>query len=281
MSISSRAKRQVARSASPKSRKSLPRQKTGFLVQGLDLKGRMGSRLSSRSAMYADLHLLLSEASAVGGVNLRDLILENNLLRKSTTAARQRAFQELNLRYDLGTENSPLLRAFLREWNAALSSTERDLVAYVLFALNDRTAMIASSEWLYPHLRRPASELRVGDLEAFLQSIVRTSHPEVGAWSRGTLARVARHYLASVRDFGLAKGGAKKVSVKPALYAAPVRLLISAAQLAGCTPYQILRHEAFKILGIAPDEVIDALAELHRQRALHFKMQADIVELSL
>jgi hypothetical protein len=35
------------------------------------------------------------------------------------------------------------------------------------------------------------------------------------------------------------------------------------------------------LLGIAPEEVIDALSELNRQSALRFRIQADIIELSL
>jgi hypothetical protein len=59
-----------------------------------------------------------------------------------------------------------------------------------------------------------------------------------------------------------------------------VRLLLRALEILRTPPLQVVRHEAFKILGIAPDEVIDALSQLNRQGDIRFRMQADVVELS-
>jgi hypothetical protein len=44
---------------------------------------------------------------------------------------------------------------------------------------------------------------------------------------------------------------------------------------------QAVRHEAFKLLGIAPEEVIDALSQLNRHGDLRFRIQADVVELAV
>jgi hypothetical protein len=107
--------------------------------------------------------------------------------------------------------------------------------------MNDRLVADLGIEWLFPLLRRAPAELRVGDVRAFLGRAARR-HPEVARWSEETAAAVAQKYCASIRDFGLAKGTVRKVTVRPALYGSPVRLLV---------------------------------------RALRFRMQGDVVELDL
>jgi len=212
--------------------------------------------------------------------NIRTLVLEANLLARSTTAARLKLYKELKGRYLLDP-NIPVFAAFLQEWKSTASQEEKNLLAFTLLALNDRTVMLTSCEWLYPHLRKADSELRVGDLETYLNSAGKVRHPEVSKWTESTLRRVAQHYLASVRDCGMATGTIKKKAHRPALYSAPVRLLVRALQLSRVPLPEIITHESFKILGIAPGEVADALSELNRQGSLSFRQQADIIELTL
>ena len=246
---------------------------------GLDEHAVCLARLSSRSALYTDLQVLLG---ACGG-NLsmdeyRRAVIDQNVLSRGSVAARKKVFQELKGRYLLNADH-PIFEAFLHEWSRCGSDQERALTAYIHLGLNDRTVAVISQEWLYPQLRRSPCELRVGDLEVFLRQLGNAQHPEVGAWTPITLTRVAQHYLASVRDFGLATGGMKKLSVRPALYAGPVRLLLAILKMTRVPQLAVVRHEAFKWLGIAPEEVIDALSQLNREGRLRFRMQADVVEL--
>lgn len=249
-------------------------------IPGLDARGRFLARISSRSALFSDFQLLLERADDRSLAGFRRLVIDENRLNRASLSARSKLYTELKGRYLLDKAR-PLFAAFLAEWMSADSDQARALTIYLLFALNDRTVAGTSCEWLFPHLRRAPSELRIGDLETFLRGLARGAHPETAEWTPKTLTRVAQHYLASIRDFGLATGGAKKVSVRPALYAAPTRLLLRALQLEGVPTRDVLRHESFKLLGVGPDEVIDTLSELNRQHALRFRIQADVVELSL
>ena len=58
-------------------------------------------------------------------------------------------------------------------------------------------------------------------------------------------------------------------------------MLIRGLRLAGTSDEQILIHDTFKILGIAPGEIADALTELNRHGDLSFRQQADVIELKL
>jgi hypothetical protein len=224
--------------------------------------------------------MLMERVPEYRAASFRTAVIDDNLLARTSASARAKLFQELKGRYLLDLD-APLFAAFLTEWRAHPDSCDRQLLAYILFALNDRTVFLASRDWLFPHLRQASSELRVGDLVVFFQRLGKADHPQVAAWTPLTLTRVAQHYLASVRDFGLAAGGTRKTAVRPSVQPAPIRLLLRALMLAGVPSAEIICHDAFKILGIAPGEVVNVLSELNRRGALHFRMQADVIELSL
>ena len=250
-------------------------------IAGLDPDGLCLARLSARSALYTDLQVLLqARAELLPANDYRRAVVDENALSRGSVAARKKVFKELKGRYVLDGGH-PLYSTFHHEWRRCGSDQERALTAYVLLALNDRTVALTSMEWLYPQLRRAPCEVRIGDLETFLRQFGKGKHTEVARWTPITLTRVAQHYLASIRDFGLATGTTKKVAVRPALYGCPVRLLLAALRMLRVSPLQVVRHEAFKLLGIAPEEVIDALSQLNRHGDLRFRMQADVVEIAV
>lgn len=243
---------------------------------GLDQAAPFSSRLSARSALYTDLFILLSAPAPAG---FRAGVIDDNLLARRTAAARNKVWQELKARYILDPAH-PLFAAFLAEWSRCSCEPERALTAYVLFALNDRLVSLLGTEWLFALLRRAPAELRVDDVDAFILR-ARTAHPEVSGWSEHTRLGVAQKYCASIRDFGLAKGVTRKLTVRPALYGAPVRLLVRALRMARVAPPSLVQDPIFRLLGLDTWEVIDALGELNRTEALRFRMQADIVELDV
>ncbi len=249
-------------------------------VAGLDPRAPYASRLSSRSALYAELHQLLdAEDHALTSAEYRRRVVDENRLAKPSTAARAKLWKELKARYRLDAQD-PLFAAFWSEWQRCASEAERSLTAYVFFALNDRLVADLGTEWLYPLLRRAPAEVRLADVVAFIERAFR-AHPEARAWSDQTRLAVAQKYTASIRDFGLAHGTVRKTSIRPALYGSPTRLLVQALRLAGIAPLDIVHAPAFKLICLDTSEVIDALAEMNRIGALRFRMQGDVVELDV
>ena len=249
-------------------------------VPGLDPATPYTSRLSARSALFTEFHLLLdSENVALPSVAYRTLVLTENKLSRASASARTKMWKELKARYRLETAD-PLFAAFWIEWRRCASDAERALTAYVLLALNDRLVADLGTEMLFPLLRRAPAELRVADIQAFIER-AKTDHPEVAQWSNETFQAVVRKYSASIRDFGLATGTTRKTTVRPALYASPVRLLIRGLRLQGVPPLQLVQSPAFRLVGLDGPTIIDALGELNRQGALRFRMQGDIVDLDV
>lgn len=249
-------------------------------IPGLELPGRCLARLSSRSGLLTDFRRVLENGGSENPGEIRQLIMDGNLLARATTSARSKVYTELKGRYLLDPANL-LFATFLDEWRKVANPEEKNLLMFTLLALNDRTVMVTSCEWLFHHLRKADSELRVSDLEIFFAHLGKSSHPEIAQWTESTLKRVAQHYLATVRDCGLALGAIKKRAHRPALYAAPVRLLLRALQNSRVSLPEIVAHESFKILGIAPSEVVGALSELNRHGAIQFRQQADVIELTV
>jgi hypothetical protein len=250
------------------------------VVPALDPGVAYLSRLSARSALYTELRLLLDagyEPLASKAYCAR--VLEDNCLARASGAARKKLWQELKSRYLLDRE-LPLFAAFWKEWRRCKSEAERGLTAYILLALNDRLVADLGTEWLFGYLRRAPSELRTEDVRCFIERAGRM-HPEVEYWTEHTRAAVAQKYLASIRDFGLARGRVKKLTVCPALYGAPVRLLIRALQLVAMRPLELIQAPVFRLLALDERAVIDALGELNRLGELRFRMQGDIIELDL
>lgn len=238
------------------------------------------SRLSARSALYTDLRLLLDGVrEPMSSAGFHALAVGENRVARLSVSTRRKLWKELRARYILDI-SSPLFAAFWQEWVRCESEQERHLTAYVLFALNDRLVLDLGKDWLCPHLQRAPSEIRVEEVLTFIRQSI-TAHPEVAGWSEKTTDSVARHYMASIRDFGLARGKLRKFTICPALYGAPVRLLISALRLDGIKTKDLIHSSLFRILAIGEQAVIEALSELHRRRALRFKMQADVIELDL
>ena len=251
------------------------------VVPALDPRAAYSSRLSARSALFTDLQLLLDDRpEPLQSDEYRKLVVEENCLTRPSTAARKKLWEELRKRYLLDRRR-PLYEAFWREWHRSKSDPERGLTAYVLLALNDRLVADLGMQWLYAYLRRAPADLRVEEVRNFIRRAGETDHPEVRDWTEDTQLHLAQHYMASIRDFGLARGKSKKLSLRPALYGAPVRLLIRALRLAGVNDLEILASPVFRLLALEGAEVIDALGELNQQGELRFRMQADVVELEI
>lgn len=238
------------------------------------------ARLSSRSALVSELKILLAVGSdEPQDGEYRHLILNENCLAKATESSRRRAWEDLSSRYLLRPSH-PLFRSFLAEWSRHLTEPEMSLTLYCLWALNDKLVAELGISYLFPKLREAPSAISADDISSYLFA-EQSRHPELLEWSSKTTAAVTRKYVASIRDFGLAKGVYSKMSVRPALYAAPARLLVRALRLHNTNDLRIVHSPWFRLIGLDSHEVIDAFGELSRQGKLGFRMQADVVELDL
>jgi len=223
--------------------------------------------------------LIASVPAGAPRVRYRHAVIEENLLGRATRAARSKAWKELAPRY--GVDGAALLfRAFLDENRGTSSEKDRALVAYLLFALNDRLVCDLGVDWLYQYLRAAPAELRTADVIGFLNAREH-AHPEIAGWSPSSRENIASHYLSALKEFGLARGAQKKVSVRPSPGTPPVRFLLRALLLSGQSPLAAVQSPLSRLLGLSLDETVDRLFGLNADGAIRFRMQGDVVEIDL
>jgi len=238
------------------------------------------SRLATRAALYSDFRTLVAAVPAgAPRERYRRAVIEENVLSRPTRAARAKAWKELAPRYGIDGV-APLFRAFLSEDRRASSENDRALTAYVLFALRDRLVCDLGIDWLQQYLHAAPAELRTTDVLAFLRSREQ-SHPEITGWSLSSRENMASHYLSALKEFGLARGAQKKVSVRPSPGATPVRFLLRALLLTGEGNLAAIQSPLFGLLALSLDETVDLLFRLNADGAIRFRMQGDVVEIDL
>lgn len=238
------------------------------------------SRLAARASMFGDLRILLAAMPAdAPRAAYRSAVIEENVLSRRTRAAREKTWKELAARYGID-EASPLFRAYRGEYDRAASGTDRSLTTYLLFALRDSLVRDLGTAWLYDYLRSAPAELRSGDVLAFI-SAREATHPEVGGWSASSRDNIASHYLSALKEFGLARGAQRKVSVRPSPGAAPVRFLLRALMLSGASNVAAVQSTLFRLLGLSLDETVSLLFRLNADGSLRCRIQGDVVELDL
>ena len=101
-------------------------------VRALEASSLYSARLSARSALYADLHVLLdTTCEPLSSAAYRSRAVDENCVARKSVAARGKIWEELKKRYILDAGH-PLFAAFLQEWRRCRSEPERGLTAYVL-----------------------------------------------------------------------------------------------------------------------------------------------------
>jgi hypothetical protein len=238
------------------------------------------SRLATRASLYADLQSLLAAVrEPVPRAEYRRWVLDENVLTRRSTAAREKAWKELAARYRIDGE-SPLFHAYLEEYRRVASERDRALTSYLLFAFQDRLVCDLGTDWLYEYVRAAPAELRTADVLAFLSSRER-AHPEISGWSASSRENIASHYLSALKEFGLARGAQRKMSVRPSPGPAPVRFLLRALLLAGANVQMAVQSPLLRLLGLSLDEAVSLLSRLNADGALRCRIQGDVVELDL
>jgi hypothetical protein len=100
-------------------------------------------------------------------------------------------------------------------------------------------------------------------------------------WSDNTLDRAHKHLLAALKDFGILRGSRTKRTVRPKPGTQVTLFGARLARMEGLSDRQLLEARWFRLLGLTSSQVIELFYAATRAGALNFRMQADVVELTL
>lgn len=238
-------------------------------------------RMAAQGAMLEEyrsvVHLLQPETARE---DARRVIIDENVLRRDSIGGRTWVFKKLGLRYYPRTAPRAT-EAFTRAAQLESDPAQVALLAYTMIAWQDGLVYLLGSEWLVQKLRIPDYAAKTADILDELDYLASSKAPVIGAWSKKTLDSVAAHYLSLLRDCGFATGSLRKeirspyVSVDVVLFG--TRLILGGGESAAAVP----EHSLFKVLGLTPGDVIDALTELNAEGRIAFAVQGNVAHIAL
>lgn len=236
------------------------------------------ARLAGAGSLRGELEALLAAAPpAASREDYRARLLRQNVASKGTSSARMWTWKRLKLRYAL----DPALieqRAFQAAMRASTDPHERGLLCFLMFARTDRLFREVTLECVSPHLAREGTVIEPAAVEAAIRG---RAEPSGLRYSASTLDRAHKHLLAALKDFGLIRGSRTRRTVRPRPGEHVTLFAARLGRYEGRTDRQVLESHWFRLLGLDPDQVADRFCAANCAGILGFRMQADVVELSL
>lgn len=238
------------------------------------ITARLAAAGSLRTEVEALLDAVPEDASPT---ELRDLVIDANITGKASAAARVKTWTNLKARYVLDPA-VPEYRAFVAAMGATSSPDEHGLLCLLMLARTDRLFREVTLECISPQLARPGTVI---DAAAVQEVIAAQAAASRAKWTASTIETARQHLLSALKDCSMLRGSIIKrtLAVRPGT--AAVLLAARLARLEGLTDRQVLAACWFRLLGVDSDQAVNLLYRAAQQGALGFRLQADIVELSL
>ena len=191
---------------------------------------------------------------------VREAVLEDNLLRKDSDSYRESILSEIARRYGIdknGYTETPLIRVFKQP----ISDSLREWILYYEFS-QEPVVRLLTTELLFPKFDSGALFIEKTDVVQFIQGI-ESEYPSIRSWSENTRRRVAEHYLAAMKNFGLLEGSQRKefryvfVPDELVLY-----VLYSLFERNITTASAVVEHRDWKLLLMTTEDVRQRLRDL-------------------
>ena len=236
------------------------------------------ARLAGAGSLRLELEALLAAAPThASSDDYRNLLLKENVAGKASAMGRMWAWKRLKLRYAL----DPTLvehQAFVKAMRSSPDPTDRGLVSFLMFARTDRLFREVTLERVSPHLQNEDTTIEPSAIEVAVRSRMQTAGL---CWSAATLERAHNHLLTALKDFGVVRGSRHRRTIRLRPGGQTTLFACWLGHYQGLTDRQVLDSPWFRLLGIDFQQTADLLYVAHRQGLLGFRMQADVVELSL
>lgn len=235
-------------------------------------------RLSGAGSLRSELEALLGAAPPdATPATFRELILEANVTRKGSASARLWVWKRIKLRYVLDP-TVPEYRTFAAAMHETAGPDERGLLCMLMFARTDRLLREIALDCVSPHLTADGAAIEAASIDAAIRARAEANDL---SWSANTFDRTHKHLLSALKDFGVLRGSGAKRTVRPRPGPAVALFGARLARLEGLTERRTLDARWFRLLGLHGERVVELFYAAHRAGVLKFRMQADVVELTL
>ena len=238
------------------------------------------STLAGKGAYLDDVKTVLQEIDAGREPDeIRDAVIERDLLDHRTRHSRSTVWKEIFRRYISGRE--PAHVATLARWVAHCpNATAVDLVLFYEYCQVDALLYDLTAHCTYALYQSARTAIDKVDVNEWL-SQQEVDHPEITGWSPQTRSRLMAGYLSTIRDFGLVTGVRQKNFQK--LYVPREAFVYALYHQGGrgLTGKALMDGTDWRLFLLSPDEVIFFLEDAAKGGFVHFRHAGDIYDLRL
>ena len=169
----------------------------------------LSSSIGHHSDYIWETKVVLEECSKVETYDeLRERVQEDNILNKGSEDYRRKMLGEIRRRTGIG-KNEIGDNALIKVINSpSVSDGVKDWIIYYHYS-QDSLVKLLTGEFLYPKYESGILSVSRDDVIEFIDGL-ENEYPEVKEWTENTKQKVASHYLAALKNFGILEGKQKK-----------------------------------------------------------------------
>lgn len=238
------------------------------------------SALSSKGALLKETLAVLRQIDQGHGVvDVRSMVVEQNLFGKASKSTRRTEWENIHRRYLTDDEDRVLTLARM-----VVHAPDRQTERLVLFyELCQSTPLLRDTtiECVYPRYAQGFSGIDKSIIRQYFDEIS-SAHPEVAEWSPQTRHKVISNTLTILRDFGLLEGTQRKTFARlyvplPAFVYVLYRLAVDGLT----SPRQVLGAQDWRLFFLEEADVMMLLDEASAAGHCTFKHRGDMYSLDL
>lgn len=201
---------------------------------------------------------------------VREILYEKNPLSKESEGAIDKILFITRKRY-LDKDPEPLIEIVKSD----LNDQAVNAILFYHLAKTDNLVYDLTAELLYGLYEEGSLVVSKKDVEEFLKKKEET-HPEIFEWAITTRNKLIRHFLATVKDFGLLKGSKRKKFSAYHLPAESFFYIFYRKFYDGETVPEVLESKDWNLYFLDEDEIKAILNEGNRKRYVKFEESGDI-----
>ena len=234
------------------------------------------SNIIHAGALVADTRLLLAAWNTQESVpeNLQRVV-DENLLAKSSRARLKEELVVFKKRYLLDAE---LTAALVTLVQANIAGKTLHAILYYLTAEADPLIADSVTELFAAMLAEGKHDITTKAMTAWLLAAVRTGRT-AGQWSASTAERIAHGVLATLRDFDIIAGKAKKRLQQPFLPVPAFAFIAFLLQREGQTGERLLTHPSWRRFLLNRREVEQHFLAAHQENVLNYQAAGRVVRI--
>jgi len=172
---------------------------------------------TNRTALIKETLLLLNKYVAYKSWKKVGLdVYEDNILMKSSKAMQDKIYGIIKKRY-LGQNSDFEITPFIKIVTSDIRQEIKAQCIYYEFCSKDPLVFDITTKVLFERYKNGYNSISKEHIENFLK-MQQNEHPELKEWAVTTRARFIRHYLSTMKEFGLLKGKSIKEFIKQPLF---------------------------------------------------------------